>query len=309
MREKLPGLGLSALIAGLATFLASVIPGFGSVTLALLLGIAVRNTVGIGSAGPGVTFSAKKILALAVALLGSRIDAGSIAELGFGVLGVLVVVVAVPIGLAWLLRSEDKGVMRLTGVGTGICGSAAIAAAAPLVHNDDRDVGVAVGVVNLWGTLGMFALPFICSLLAFSPQQVALVLGGGLQAMGHVVGAGMGMSPEVGELAVAIKMGRVALLVPTIFILSAGGKGAKIPWDLQVFVLLAVLANLGWIPEFWLDLLGEVAKIALGVAMAGIGLRIALGPLLRQAPRVMLFGLLFWLAQLAVVFTAAWWLL
>src|SRR5689334_17365148 len=80
-----PGVLLAAAIAGLA-FAVRMLPGLGifsPMILAILLGMALQNTVGVPiRAQPGVVFSLRRILRLAIVLLGLQLTAEQVVEVG-----------------------------------------------------------------------------------------------------------------------------------------------------------------------------------------------------------------------------------
>ena len=116
-RVLLPGVLLSAIIAMAATFVSDH-HGGPTLLYALLIGIAF-HFLKDSTAGPGVEFSARTILRIGVALLGARISAGQIAELGltpvFLVVGGVITTIllgrllAKPLGLSPSVNSAGRG--------------------------------------------------------------------------------------------------------------------------------------------------------------------------------------------------------
>jgi uncharacterized integral membrane protein (TIGR00698 family) len=321
---RLPGLALSVLVGAAGWGLGALAPALGAVTMAIVCGVVWGNLRPPGARlQPGVRFSEKTVLAWAVALLGARLDLGVLTALGPGALAAVVGCVALTLLLGRALARPLElpvPLAVLLGVGTAICGSSAVAAAAPLVARDrPADAGLAVGVVNLLGTLGILLLPLVATALALDPNGAALLIGGSLQAVGHVVAAGFTLGDPVGEAATAVKMGRVALLVPLVVILGVvygrgprAGDAARAPGALRLrlpgylygFVALAALHNLGWLPAAVEPAAGHASKALLAIAMAAIGLRIQLRTMLRQAPKALLGGALLFAVQLGAL--AAW---
>jgi len=305
MNAYLPGLALASGLGVLGVVLSrsGVIPFVGSITLALVAGIIVGNVAPIGRIrSEGIEWSEKVLLSWAVALLGLNLDFSVLVEFrgGGGVaLIAVVIVVAVTLGMGlvvgrWVGLPRSLGL--LLGVGTAICGSSAIAAVAPLVSKDRTEIGLSVSVINLLGTVGIFLLPAVVVLQGFGESAAGLLIGGSLQAVGHVVAAGFAVSDTVGELAIAVKMFRVLLLGPLVIVLglvmrSRGGRSLKlVPAYIVAFVVLAVVGNLGILPVEWTGSIKMISKVLLAIAMAGVGLRIQLAGLVRQAPRALIVG-------------------
>jgi uncharacterized integral membrane protein (TIGR00698 family) len=297
-------------------------PPLGGVSLAILLGFVLGQFLTPGpQTKPGLKYAEKTVLALAIGLLGARLNGAALAELGWPIALLLVAMMLITIlagrGFAHLC-GLGPGLGWTLGVGSAVCGSSAIAAAAPFVDAKDEEVALSVGVVNLLGTVGIFVLPGLVFALG-SPAEDAIVLtGGSLHAVGHVVAAGYTVSEEVGIGATAVKMGRIALLVPIVLFLALRqqrlrraaiqgdaeleaprGLHRLLPGYLLGFLVLATANSFGWLPDELAQALGTAAKIALAIAMAGIGLQLQLRVLLRQGPRALLAGVLVWAVQIA----------
>ncbi|MHC4390110.1 MAG: YeiH family protein [Planctomycetota bacterium] len=319
--RALPGLTLALLVAAAAVASSRWAPSVGAVTIAILLGALVANVWTVPKRfAPGIQFCEKRILALAIALLGLRLDLGSLRALGLR--GAILIVVCMTVlillarGLARVLGIKP-GLALLVGVGTAVCGSSAIAAAAPLVAEEREQVGIAVSVVNLLGTLGIFLLPPLVAGWGLTVAESALTIGGSLQAVGHVVAAGITVSDDVARLATAVKMGRVALLLPVLVLLGtfvrrpepglgeAGAKRTLLPGYLVAFCALAAVGNLDVVPASVLKPVATASKLLLAVAMAAIGLRIRIAVLFRQGPRALALGVLLFALALGLFLTMA----
>ncbi|QQL43973.1 YeiH family protein [Sulfuriroseicoccus oceanibius] len=304
-----PGLALVVAIASAAWLMAPVVPVFDRVTLALVIGAAVRGVWGAsGRCELGIRIGERQMLSAAIVLMGCQFGAGAISEIG-QVLPTVIATIGVTL-LAALLIGRWFGLSLrfslLLGAGNAICGASAIAGVAPGLHADEREIGVAVGVVNLLGTVGMLAVPVLALKCGFGAEESACLIGGSLQAIGQAVAAGYSLGESVGELSTVVKMLRVSLLLPVALLLplvlrigdsgsSVGGRRVRgwrsVPWYLVGFVLCAVMASSGAVDSVT-DVLGKFAKPALVIAMAAIGLRIDPRVLLRQAPRALVVGAL-----------------
>jgi uncharacterized integral membrane protein (TIGR00698 family) len=299
-------------------------PPLGGVSLAILLGFVLGQFLTPGPrTKPGLKYAEKTVLALAIGLLGAGLNGAALAELGWStallLIGMMLVTILAGRGFAHLF-GLGPGLGWTLGVGSAVCGSSAIAAAAPFVDAKDEDVALSVGVVNLLGTLGIFLLPGLVYALGAPAEDAIVLTGGSLHAVGHVVAAGYSVSEEVGIGATAVKMGRIALLVPIVLFLAFRQQRHRraaarlqadadfvpprvlhrlLPGYLFGFLLLAIANSMGWLPAELSSVLGTAAKIALAVAMAGIGLQLQLRVLLRQGPRALAAGVLVWAVQIA----------
>ncbi len=312
MREVIPGLALTVLIMVVAKVAAGVIP-LGSVTIAILLGILIRNVFTLpGYCSPGIRFSEKQVLPAAIALLGFGLDYRILLELGAGTIVIILLGVPFTILAALLvgrILGMDRDLSLLLGVGNAVCGSSAIAAAQAVIQADGEKVGVSVAAVNLFGTIGLFLLPGVCLLLTgFSPEQGGILIGDTLQSIGQVTAAGYSIDETVGRVATVVKMGRVLLITPVVLVLGAwkgsaqGGRGVglpKIPRYLVGFILFSGVNSLGILPGEVTAFLHQASKVLLTVAMAGIGMAISKEILAQGGKKVILTGLLTWILQIA----------
>lgn len=310
-----PGLLLVIGVALLGQWLALAIwPAIGAVTLAILLGIAVGNLPFTGTrALPGFAFAEKKLLPLAIVFLGAELQLRVLMALGSPTILLILIVVGVTLGLSLQLGrllGFGRPLSLLIGVGTAICGASAIAAVAPLVKGNEEEIGLSVGAVNLLGALGIFLLPPLVLLLGLDAVVGGVVVGGSLQAVGHVVAAGYAINDETGAIALLVKMGRVLLLGPLTLLvswLSANGATAETRQPVRVpnfiigFFLMSVLVSWGSVPEGVVDLAKLAGKWLLLLAMAGIGLKIRLTAVFQQGPKTLLFGALLVTLQLIIV--------
>lgn len=319
----LPGLALATGIAVVVVLLHKWV-GLGPidldpVTAALLVGIVVGNLLGRRPGlEPGLKLAQKGVLNAAVILLGASLNLLGLVAVGWkvalGIVLALLVVLVVARPLGRVLGVPPTSALFIS-VGTAICGSSAIAAVAATIDEEvEADVGISVAVVNLLGGVWMLLLPPLFAAVHLSSSHSAVLLGGSLQAVGHVVGAASGMGDVVLETATGVKMGRVALLLPLVLVLGmwkGKAKGsrssARPPGYLVGFILLSVLFTAGALPAELVLHLKTVAKWLLTIAMAGIGMSVQLSMLRTAGPRAMVLGLLLFCVQLGLVLGGLMW--
>ena len=131
-RCHVKGLVLSIVLGLMGFILSFWMPLLGGVTYALLLGIFVSNVLPLQEGyKPGIKFSEKTILSLAIVLIGFNLDIQSLSQISYQTMGLVVLGASAAILLAWVvgaafrLRPDQR---LLIGFGTAICGSSAIAA-------------------------------------------------------------------------------------------------------------------------------------------------------------------------------------
>lgn len=303
------------LIAFAAVLLSAYTPKWlNTILLALLLGILLGNLLRVPATfQSGISFTSGKMLELSVIFLAFSINFTHIAKIGFATFAAIsFVLLAVLVFTVFFTKKsgyqDSSG--WLIGFGTAICGSSAIAALAPAVSRNKEDVGIAMAVVNLFGTLGMLLLPVLLLQWGFEPAKIGILLGGTLHSVGNVAGSAYAMSNEIGEIAITTKLARVALLSPGLIffnylIAKNDTTGTQqfswsLPWYLWGFILITVIGSFVSFPEPFVKGMEETGKYILTLAMAAIGMKISFPVLLSAGRRGLLFGLLAFLLQIAL---------
>lgn len=305
------------LIVGIISWqLDTVIPRLGEVTIAILLGIAVGNLIpDMKRFQPGVKVAEKRLLPIAIALLGVELQLATLLALG----PLAALVIAMTIATSFLVSiylgralGYPLEFSLLMGAGNGICGSSAVAATSAAIDAREEDIGISISVVNLLGTVGIFALPALVALLGFADIDGGLLIGGTLQAVGQVVAAGFSINEQVGGVATVTKMGRVLMLAPVVIVVSSlvsrksregGGSGPRVQVPLFIvgFFVFSLLASLNVLPSLAVNWIATIGDFLLVLAMVGIGMRIQFQALFRSGPKALLFGLVVSVTQIAVV--------
>ncbi|MCC5915932.1 MAG: putative sulfate exporter family transporter [Cryomorphaceae bacterium] len=314
LREHAPGLGL-ILFVGLGSHLgADYLPGVNGIMLGLLLGIALGNIISLPkNFEKGVGFSSSKVLEFSIVMMAFSINFGHFAKLGYGnlllVVLVMLGVLLLTVFLARKLNCPDSTGF-LVGFGTAICGSSAIAAVAPSITKNNADIGIAFAVVNLMGSLGMIAMPFVLSLFQLTEIENGVVVGASLHSVGNVAGAGYGMDKLVGDTAISIKMARVALLSPAVifftFLVNRKNAGNwkdhfKLPLYLWAFIAVTLMTTFLPIPENFIQTMSSVAKLLLTFAMVAIGFKVSFKNLYQSGRKAMTFGLVIFGVQIILI--------
>lgn len=297
--------------------------------LAILLGVLVRNLAPTPqSASAGCKHIVKKLIPIAIVCMGAGLNLGHIASVGAAALVITVVCIVTAFAASYYLgRALGLGpkTSLLIGAGTGICGNSAIVAVAPLLEAKDDDVVLSIGTVNLFGLLAMLCWPLIGGQVGLAQKAFGVWSGTSIHAVPQVVAAGFAYGLEAGTVATAVKLVRVTMLAPMVFILavlysrhhaSAGGAQAKldvryarlVPWFVWGFVALAVANSLGLIPTITFTpsaflagagdpvnvslekVMTTAGKVILTLAMAAIGLEVNVLALMGIGRRAILAG-------------------
>jgi uncharacterized integral membrane protein (TIGR00698 family) len=306
LKEKLPGLILAIIIGMLGRYISNWIPNFGGVTSAIILGFLVGNLFSLDDTyAEGISFAEKKVLALAIMLMGLKLELNVLTELGISSIFIIIAMVLITVVAGFLigkLFGLSNSFSILLGAGNGICGSSAVAATAPVVNAKEEEIGLSISVVNLLGTLGIFLLPVVTYLLKLTEPSSGLMIGSTLQATGQVVAAGFSVSDVVGKVATVVKMGRILMLGPVVLFLSLVLRNkVSIPPFIAGFFILSIVGTLQILPMDVIEFLKILSKILLTIAMAGIGLKIRVSSLIKQGPKALLVGCLIFAVQLTVI--------
>jgi uncharacterized integral membrane protein (TIGR00698 family) len=115
-----------------------------------------------------VSFSLKRVLRFAIALLGLQLTAQQVAEVGLAgaaIIGTTLIVTFVFAKRFGRMLGMERGLAELIGAGTSICGASAVIAVNTVTEAADEDVAYAVACVTFFGSIAMFVYPFMPGLL------------------------------------------------------------------------------------------------------------------------------------------------
>jgi uncharacterized integral membrane protein (TIGR00698 family) len=317
VREFLPGILISVVIAGFAMFVTAWLGG-PVIVVALLVGFLCHPWMQSQLLyKAGIDWSASMILRIAVALLGFRITFADLGALGWSstvaLVGVVCAVILSGVVLARVTgRPWQLGV--LTGGAVGICGASAaiaIGSVLPGVANRERTILLAVIGVTGLSTLAMLVYPWLFLSLGWPDATIGFALGASIHDVAQVVGAGYAVSPDAGDVAVLTKMQRVMLLPVLLVILlvtvgrAASGVRIGLPWFVIAFALGVVLNSVIPLPAMLVRLLSSVSQWCLIIAIAALGLKTSMTTLIRSGGVVMTMLLIETLLMVGLVVVVA----
>lgn len=297
-----PGLVLTFALAAGSTGLAKLpwlsSAGLSVLTLAIILGMLVGNTIFpsfADRADAGVDFSKNILLRTGIVFFGFRITFQDIAQVGWAGVVIAALIVGGTFLLAVVLGTRvfrlDKHTTMLIGAGSAICGAAAVMATEPVVKGKPQQVTVAVATVVIFGTLAMFAYPFLFSLSGLDDLAFGVYIGSTVHEVAQVVAAGAAVSEHVAATAVIEKMIRVMMLAPFLLVLSvivsrnqstASNRRIVIPWFAVLFIVAAGVNSSNILPASLVEGILHIDMMLLAMAMAALGLRTRFASL-RQA--------------------------
>jgi uncharacterized integral membrane protein (TIGR00698 family) len=292
--------------------------GFSALTLAILGGMLVGNTVFPRFERPcrdGIVFAKQRLLRAGIILFGFRLTFHDVAAVGWTGLLIDTLIIVSTFSLAYVagrraLALDEQSVI-LIGTGSSICGAAAVLAVEPVVKADAEKVTVAIATVVVFGTVAMFVWPALFGLVrgwGVSEFSYGLYAGSTVHEVAQAAVAGRAVSELAMNTSVITKMLRVMMLAPFIVILSAwlsrrgsapaGGRAPiVIPWFAVGFLGVAAFNSFGLLPAAWVQTLVQFDTLLLAAAMAALGVTTRLSAI-RQAgarPLVLALGLFVWL--------------
>lgn len=285
-KAHFPGLLMAALVAMSAQFISDHY-GAPVMLMAILLGIPFQFLSTEERTAAGIQYASRIVLRVGVALLGVRVSIDMLTGIGGTFALCLALAVAATIGLAVLtapLFARDRHFGFLAGGAVAICGASAAMAIASLLPSDkssERDLTFTVVSVTVASTVAMILYPILTSLIGLDDQQAGLFLGGTIHDVAQVVGAGYSISEETGDVSTLVKLFRVTLLAPVVFIgalvLRNQAPKGKAPPLLPGFVIgflcLAALNSTVTIPTVANDIINTVSRACLVTAVAAVGMK------------------------------------
>lgn len=296
---------LFTFVIAIFSFFLTKLPIFdkiGALTIAILIALLYRHFKGYPELyRPGITFSSKYLLRFAIILYGLKLNITDILEQGSRLLlvdiGVVVFSIFMMLLVSRYLRG-DTNIALLLGVGTGVCGAAAIAAVAPIFKSREKDTAISIGIIALIGTIFSLIYTAIDAIFHISPQIYGAWSGVSLHEIAHVVLAGGFGGSEALKIALLGKLGRVFLLIPLTIILilvmrwktkdTTSQSRISIPYFLIGFVIMAIVNTYISIPAVILNILNIVATICLLMAMVALGLNVAFKDIKQRALKPLL---------------------
>ena len=274
-----------------------------SLVLAIALGIAVCTIKPLKPAmRPGIDFSAKFLLEIAIVLLGASISLSAIRGAGVWLIAGIAIVVVLSIAATYIIGRAlglPPKLATLIACGNSICGNSAIVAVAPVIEADSQEIAAALAFTAVLGIAAVFLLPLLYFHLGMSVSQYGTLAGLTVYAVPQVLAA----TAPVGLLAVQtgtlVKLIRVLMLGPVIFLLgiitkaeAAGTDGRSgqhhslVPWFICGFLGLVGLRSFGLIPDALVAPMEAVSGVLTVIAMAALGLSVNIRSVAHAGGRV-----------------------
>ncbi|WP_413990303.1 YeiH family protein [Labrys okinawensis] len=314
VREIIPGAGLCIVVTALAMAAQLVETSlFGkawleALVLAILIGALVRTF-----AQPekhfdrGITFGAKTLLEVAVVLLGASVSAAAIADAGpaliVGIAGVVAVSILLSFGIGRSL-GLPYNMALLVACGNSICGNSAIAATAPVIGANGKDVAASIAFTAVLGVVAVICLPLLVPALGFSAGQYGVFAGLTVYAVPQVLAATAPVAALSVQIGTLVKLTRVLMLGPVILVLALIGERQRaasaddsavrakpklrqiVPWFIIGFLAMMALRSFDLLPQASLQPIASASNTLTIVSMAALGLTVDIRAVAKAGPRV-----------------------
>jgi uncharacterized integral membrane protein (TIGR00698 family) len=316
----LPGAAACVGIALVSVWLAKWFPIIGGPVFAILLGIIIGNVRRPAAVfKTGIAFCSKKVLQLAIVVLGASLSLGQVWKTGRQSLVVMLVSLSAALLAAYfigrLLKVRPK-LVGLVGAGTGICGGSAIAAVAPIVEADDEEIAFAISTVFLFNVVAGVIFPLLGHAMSLSQAGFGLWAGTAINDTSSVVAAAYFYGKDAGDYATVTKLTRTMMIVPICLGLAlmvrskrTTGRynvGKSLPWFIVGFLIASLMNTAGLFGATGAGWFSSAGKFLITVALAGVGFSAVLKNMIRTGLRPILLGLLVWITVAVTSLGAQW---
>jgi uncharacterized integral membrane protein (TIGR00698 family) len=283
-------------------------PNIEYVLWAIVLGLAISNTVGVPELFRAGVATYEFWLKAGIVLLGSRFLLGDILKLG----GVSLVLVAIEITGAIVFMTFLGRVFKLKpkltsllAVGSAVCGVSAIIATKGAIEADDEDSSFSIAAILALGALALFTFPLIGHFLHLSDRAYGLWAGLAVDNTAEATAAGALYSDAAAKLAVLVKSTRNAMIgfVVLAYAIYWAGKGQaqavgnkaaflwqKFPKFVLGFLVISVLATYHFFSKDQVGALANLSRWAFLLTFAGVGLRTNFKEMRKQGLRPFAVG-------------------
>ena len=294
----------------------------GASVIALFIGMLINVFIKPNKVtAPGIKLTSKKILKLAIILLGASLNIQTVLTVGKFSLVVMIFTLATCFGLGAIIGKAlglNWKTSSLINAGTGICGGSAIAAIAPVIEADDKDIAYGLSATFLFDTIMIVVFPLLGQWMGLSDAAFGLWAGTAVNDTSSVVATGYAFSETAGDFATMVKLTRTLSIIPAVLAFAAVNLHIKrkqnvqegtakvsmksiFPWFILGFLAMSGLTSIGLLPAEFVSAMKEISKFLMIAALAAIGLNTDFKSLCRSGAKPMLHG---FIVSLLVVLVA-----
>src|SRR5690554_6402890 len=215
------------ILAQFASYLSSIPSiktiGLESVFFAVLIGLIIRNTIGLPK-WMATAVRSEYYIKAGLVILGSSILFREIMRAGaLGMVQALVVVLAVWYFSFWIATKAfkiDKEMSMLLSSSVSICGVSAAIATSGAIKGDPKKLSFVISLVLIVAIPMMYLLPYLANLMGLSQEVAGAWLGGTIDTTAAVVASGKFIGETAEQYSVIIKSAQNVLLGVAAFVIS-----------------------------------------------------------------------------------------
>ncbi|MBR5219023.1 MAG: YeiH family putative sulfate export transporter [Clostridia bacterium] len=308
------GVAICTAVAIVAIILEDLIPGgiLGASIIALFMGTIINSFFHPDWIKPSLKFTSKKVLKCAIILLGASLSTGTILSVGKMTFFVMLFTFAMCFGGGYFVRKIfglNWKLSNLISAGTGICGGSAIAAIAPVIDADDKDIAFALSSTFLFDMVMIALYPLMGKALGLSDIAYGIWAGTSVNDTASVVASGYAFSEAAGDFATMVKLTRTIAIIPTVLVFAYIGTRIKqkemqtasdgqkvniikvVPWFICGFLALAIVNSAGLIPADVSSMMKSASKFLMVTALAAIGLGTSISDFKKAGLSPMFYGI------------------
>ncbi len=308
------GVAICIVVAIVAIMLEKLIPGelLGSSIIALFMGTIINSFFHPDWIKPALKFTSKRILKVAIVLLGASLSVSTIMSVGKMTFFVMFFTFAMCFGGGFFVRKLfglNWKLSNLISAGTGICGGSAVAAIAPVIDADDKDIAFALSSTFLFDMVMVALYPIMGKALGMTDIAYGIWAGTSVNDTASVVASGYAFSEAAGDFATMVKLTRTIAIIPTVLVFAYIGTRIKqkelqtvsegkkvnilkiIPWFIGGFLALAIVNSAGLISIEISGIMKSASKFLMVTALAAIGLGTSITDFKKAGLSPMFYGI------------------
>ena len=319
LSDNAKGVSLASVVAAAALVLGYFFPVIGAAVFGIVIGIIVNNTIKApASCVKGLDYCAKKILKIAIVLVGAGLSFQQVLKTGADTFVLMLFTLSAAFITAFAvgkILGVSSHLKSLIGVGTAICGGSAIAAIAPIIEAEDKDISYSISAVFLFNIAAVFIFPPLGHLMGLTDNGFGLWAGTAINDTSSVVAAGYTYSAAAGDYATIVKLTRTTMIVPIAVIFAAVVSSQKrkesassethfsfvkvFPWFVLGFCVMSIVNSSALVPVQLMIVIKDAGRVLIVVALSAIGLKTDFRKMISAGWRPLALGLITWFAVAA----------
>ncbi len=301
IKQVFPGILLAVVLAGVSIVISGFIPYhlISAGVFALLIGMAFNPIISRYKIFKhGISLTSKQILRLAIILMGLTLSFTQVLQVGRYSLIVMCFTLFAAFGGGYVLGKLFGMNWKLSGLisaGTGICGGSAIAAIAPTIDAEDRDIAYAISATFIFDIVMVVLFPIMGRYFGMSDIGFGLWAGTAVNDTSSVVAAGYAFSDAAGAYSVIVKLTRTLSIIPVVLIFSfinerlnarklAAATGQTVehrkvnlkkifPYFILMFLAMVAIKSTGIVSDTLSEQVSNLSKFFMVMALGAIGLK------------------------------------